>query len=94
MNEVPLCSFSPSSIAHRVSTMLSNITFARYPSSGDGVKFGLTGVLSRSIGLRGAGSSGPEAGFHYVQSKIEDWRKNEPTVKVEAGLEHMRHARL
>ena len=49
---------------------------------------------SGSIGFRGAGNSGPEADFDQVQSKIGDWRKNESTVKVEAGLEHRRHAFL
>ena len=49
---------------------------------------------SGSIGFRGAGNSGPEAGFDQVQSKIGDRRKNQPSVKVEAGLEHRRHTFL
>ena len=39
----------------------------------------------RIIGFRGAGRSGPEAGFDQVQSRIVEWRQNAPTVK---GLEH------
>jgi len=35
---------------------------------------------SGSIGFRGAGNSGPEAGFDRVKSKIGDWRKNENTL--------------
>jgi len=49
---------------------------------------------SGSIGFRGAGNSGPEAGFDQGKSKIGDRRKNEPTVRAEAGLEHRRHAFL
>jgi len=49
---------------------------------------------SGSIRFREAGNSSPEAGFDQVQSKIGHWRKNEPTVKVEAGLQHRRHAFL
>ena len=42
------------------------------------------------IRCREAGNSGPEAGFERVQSKIGDWRKNAPAVKVEAGFERVR----
>ena len=49
---------------------------------------------SGSIDFRGAGNSVPEAGFDQVESTIGDWRKNKPTVKVEAGLEHRRQAFL
>jgi len=48
--------------------------------------------VSGSIGFRGAGNSGPETGFDQAQFKSGDWRQNGPTVKVGAGLEHMRHA--
>ena len=46
---------------------------------------GLREKVSGGIGFRGAGNSGPEAGFVKVKFKVGDRRKNKPIMKSENG---------